>query len=62
MPKIELQYKCKKCRNVYDAAISYSGSIEDIEVEENQSRCPYCGAWNCADTKSVEQEMRGSKE
>ncbi|HEX9907704.1 MAG TPA: hypothetical protein VGB78_04455 [Thermoplasmata archaeon] len=61
MSKIELEYKCKKCKNLYPATISYSGKIEDLDLEENQSRCPFCGEWNCADPKSVEQVMAEGK-
>ena len=35
--------------------------IEDLDLEENESRCPYCGTWNCADPKSVQQAMRELK-
>lgn len=61
MPKVELEYKCKKCRGVYPATVTYTGDIEELDLEENQSRCPFCGAWNCADPKSVEQAIRDIK-
>ena len=62
MPKIELEYICKKCKNAYEATINYTGHIEDIEFEENQSRCPFCGEWNCADPRSVEGLVKGHSE
>lgn len=58
MPKIELEYKCKKCKKEYPATVNYSGSIKDLDLEENQSRCPFCGTWNCATSSSVEQVMK----
>ena len=58
---MELDYKCKKCKNDYPATVSYSGGIEDLDLEENQSRCPFCGAWNCADPKSVEAVIKDAK-
>jgi DNA-directed RNA polymerase subunit RPC12/RpoP len=61
MPKVELDYKCKKCKNVYPATINYTGKIEDIELDDNQSRCPFCGEWNCADPKSVEDVVKDAK-
>lgn len=61
MPKVELDYKCKKCKNQYPATISYPGKIEDLDLEENQSRCPFCGEWNCADTDSIALLVRDLK-
>jgi DNA-directed RNA polymerase subunit RPC12/RpoP len=61
MPKVELEYKCKKCKNDYPAAVNYSGKIDELGFEENQSRCPFCGAWNCADPKSVDQAIKDAK-
>ncbi len=61
MPKVELDYKCKKCKKTYPASVNYSGSIEDLDFDENQSRCPFCGTWNCADPKSVEQAIKDAK-
>ena len=58
MPKVELDYRCKKCKNSYPATINYSGKIEDIEFDDNQSRCPFCGEWNCADSKAIEQVVK----
>jgi DNA-directed RNA polymerase subunit RPC12/RpoP len=61
MPKVELEYKCKKCKNEYPATVTYAGKIEDLDLDENQSRCPFCGAWNCADPKSVEAIIGDAK-
>jgi DNA-directed RNA polymerase subunit RPC12/RpoP len=61
MPKVELEYKCIKCKNEYPATVTYAGVIEDLDMEENQSRCPFCGAWNCADPKSVEAIVEDAK-
>jgi len=61
MPKVELDYVCKKCNSEYPAAINYTGKIEDLDLEENQSRCPFCGEWNCADPKSIEQIIKEHK-
>lgn len=61
MPKVELEYKCKKCKGVYPATVNYTGDIEELDLEENQSRCPFCGTWNCADPKSVEQAIRDAR-
>ena len=61
MPKIELDYVCKNCKSGYPASLTYSGEIEDLDLEENESRCPYCGTWNCADPKSVQQAVRELK-
>jgi DNA-directed RNA polymerase subunit RPC12/RpoP len=61
MPKVELEYKCKKCKNEYPATVTYAGKIEDLELEDNQSRCPFCGTWNCADHKSVEAIIEDAK-
>jgi DNA-directed RNA polymerase subunit RPC12/RpoP len=61
MPKVELEYRCKKCKNSYPATVNYSGKIEDIEFDDNQSRCPFCGEWNCADPKAVEHVMRENR-
>jgi DNA-directed RNA polymerase subunit RPC12/RpoP len=61
MPKVELEYKCRKCRNDYPATINYTGKIVDIDLEENQSRCPFCGEWNCADPDSIAQLVKDLK-
>lgn len=61
MPKIELDYKCKKCKNTYPATINYTGDVGDLDLEENQSRCPFCGEWNCADPKSVSDAISEGK-
>ncbi|HIJ16856.1 MAG TPA: hypothetical protein HA364_03640 [Thermoplasmata archaeon] len=58
MPKIELEYVCRKCSNTYPATINYSGKIEDIELDDNQSRCPFCGEWNCAHPGAIERAAR----
>jgi DNA-directed RNA polymerase subunit RPC12/RpoP len=58
MPKIELEYKCKKCKNNYPATVNYSGKVEDLDLEENQSRCPFCGEWNCADPASISDVIK----
>jgi hypothetical protein len=41
--------------------VNFSGKIEELDLDENQSRCPFCGEWNCADPKSVEQAIKDSK-
>ncbi len=61
MPKVELEYKCRKCKNEYPATITYTGRIEDLDLDENQSRCPFCGEWNCADPASVQQVIEDAK-
>ncbi|MGQ9587225.1 MAG: hypothetical protein ACUVT7_02425 [Thermoplasmata archaeon] len=61
MPKVELDYKCKKCKNEYLATVNYSGGIEDLDPDENQSRCPFCGTWNCADPRSVAAAIGDAK-
>jgi DNA-directed RNA polymerase subunit RPC12/RpoP len=61
MPKVELEYKCKKCKQIYPASVSYTSRIDDLDLDENQSRCPFCGTWNCADPKSVEQAIKDTK-
>ena len=61
MPKVELEYRCKKCKKDYPATISYTGDIKDLELEENQSRCPFCGEWNCADSKDIAQIVKDEK-
>lgn len=61
MPKVELEYRCKKCKKDYPATIAYTGKIEDLDLEENQSRCPFCGAWNCADPASVQEIIKENK-
>ena len=61
MPKVELDYKCKKCKSDYPATVAYTGKIEDLDMDENQSRCPFCGTWNCADPKSVEAITEDAK-
>jgi DNA-directed RNA polymerase subunit RPC12/RpoP len=61
MPKAELEYKCKKCKNEYPATVTYAGKIEDLDMEENQSRCPFCGEWNCADSKATAQLVKDEK-
>jgi len=53
MPKVELEYVCKKCRSRYPATVDYSGKVEDIELDDNRSRCPFCGQWNCADPEAL---------
>lgn len=58
MPKVELEYVCRKCGNAYPADVTYEGSVEDIDLDDNQSRCPFCGEWNCADPRSVERAAR----
>jgi DNA-directed RNA polymerase subunit RPC12/RpoP len=58
MPKVELEYKCKQCKNEYPATINYTGKIEDLDLEENQSRCPFCGKWNCADSASISEVIK----
>jgi DNA-directed RNA polymerase subunit RPC12/RpoP len=61
MPKVELEYTCKKCKKSYPASVSYSGDIQDLDLDENQSRCPFCGAWNCADPASIQQVISDSR-
>jgi DNA-directed RNA polymerase subunit RPC12/RpoP len=61
MPKVELEYRCKKCKKTYPASVNYSGDVRDLDLDENQSRCPFCGAWNCADPKSVEQAIKDAR-
>ena len=61
MPKIELDYVCKNCKSEYPAAVTYSGEIEDLDLEENESRCPYCGTWNCADPKALQAVIEEGK-
>jgi DNA-directed RNA polymerase subunit RPC12/RpoP len=61
MPKVELEYKCKKCKKEYPATVNHAGKIEDLDLDENQSRCPFCGTWNCADPKSVEAIIEDAK-
>jgi DNA-directed RNA polymerase subunit RPC12/RpoP len=61
MPKIELDYVCKNCKSEYPASVTYSGEIEDLDLEENESRCPFCGTWNCADTSALRQVMEEGK-
>jgi len=61
MPKVELEYKCKNCKGVYPATVTYTGKIDDLDLDENQSRCPFCGTWNCADPKSVEDTIKEYK-
>ncbi len=61
MPKVELEYRCKKCKKDYPATVNYTGDIGDLELDENQSRCPFCGEWNCADTKVVAQLVKDEK-
>jgi DNA-directed RNA polymerase subunit RPC12/RpoP len=61
MPKVELEYICKKCKKDYPATISYTGDIEDLELDENQSRCPFCGEWNCADSNAIAQLVKDEK-
>lgn len=61
MPKIELDYKCKKCKKQYPATVNYDGGLEDLDLEENQSRCPFCGEWNCADPASVQEIIAEGK-
>jgi DNA-directed RNA polymerase subunit RPC12/RpoP len=61
MPKVELEYRCKKCKKDYPATITYAGNVEDLELDENQSRCPFCGEWNCADSKAIAQLVKDEK-
>jgi len=61
MPKAELEYRCKKCKKDYPATISYTGDIENLELDENQSRCPFCGEWNCADPDSITRLVKDLK-
>lgn len=58
MPKIDVEYVCKKCGNTYPAVINFSGRVEDIDLDDNQSRCPFCGEWNCANPAAVEEASR----
>jgi DNA-directed RNA polymerase subunit RPC12/RpoP len=58
MPKVELEYRCKKCKKDYPATISYTGDIDDLELDENQSRCPFCGEWNCAEPASISEVVK----
>lgn len=62
MPKIELEYKCNKCGKQYPATVNFSGRVEDIELDDNQSRCPFCGEWNCADPKGIEEAVKDLRE
>jgi DNA-directed RNA polymerase subunit RPC12/RpoP len=63
MPKVELEYKCRKCRKEYPATVNYAGKIEDLDLDENQSRCPFCGEWNCAEPASIQDVIaEGRKE
>lgn len=62
MPKIELEYMCKKCGKPYPATVNFSGRAEDIELDDNQSRCPFCGEWNCADPEAVGEAVRDLRE
>ena len=57
MSKIELEYRCKKCGNAYPATINYSGNSKDIDSDDNQSRCPFCGEWNCASPEDVRKAI-----
>ena len=61
MPKIELDYVCKNCKSEYPASVNFSGEIEDLDLEENESRCPFCGTWNCADPKALQQIIEEGK-
>ena len=58
VPRIELEYVCKKCANAYPVSLDCSGKVGDIELGGNQSRCPFCGEWNCADARAVEQAVK----
>jgi DNA-directed RNA polymerase subunit RPC12/RpoP len=58
MSKIEVDYKCKKCGNLYPATINYTGKLEEVDLDDNQSRCPFCGEWNCADVGTVERAVK----
>jgi DNA-directed RNA polymerase subunit RPC12/RpoP len=58
MPKVELEYECKKCGKSYPATVNFSGKVEDIDLDDNQSRCPFCGEWNCADPEAVKRAAR----
>ncbi len=62
MPKVELEYKCKNCKNIYPATVTYTGRIEDLDLDDNQSRCPLCGTWNCADPRSVADAIKEFKD
>jgi DNA-directed RNA polymerase subunit RPC12/RpoP len=62
MPRLEIEYVCKKCGKTYPAAINFSGRIEDIELDDNQSRCPFCGEWNCAGPAAVEEASKALRE
>jgi DNA-directed RNA polymerase subunit RPC12/RpoP len=55
MPKVELEYKCKNCKSLYPATVSFAGKVEDMDLGEHESRCPNCGTWNCADPSVVEE-------
>ena len=61
MPKVELEYVCKNCKSEYPATVTYTGEIEDLELDENQSRCPFCGTWNCADPSALQQVIEDGK-
>jgi DNA-directed RNA polymerase subunit RPC12/RpoP len=58
VPEVELDYACRKCGNAYLAAVGYSGRVEDLDLDGTQSRCPFCGEWNCADPRSVDRAVR----
>ncbi len=60
MPKVELELRCKKCRSLYPATVTYTGEIESIDPEEHESRCPNCGTWNCADPEALRQAVGDS--
>lgn len=59
MHKIELQFRCRKCKSSYPATVSFAGMPEDIDPDDNQTRCPYCGEWNCADATEVRRAAKG---
>jgi len=59
MSKIDFDCKCKKCGNVYPATINYTGKLEEVDLDDNQSRCPFCGEWNCADPDAVKGAVKG---
>ena len=61
MPNVELEYKCKNCKSLYPATISFTGKIEDMDLDEHESRCPNCGTWNCADPSALKQVIEDSK-
>jgi hypothetical protein len=55
VPKTDLMFKCRKCRNGYPATVTCNWAIEDLD--ENQSLCPFCGERDCADPRPAETTM-----